>query len=75
MVLVEFYQSIRKIRNAIWIVFCRSFIIFIPLILIFPNLFGPDSIWLVFPAAEGLTVLIMYIALKFKWTVLIPRNE
>ncbi len=75
MVLVEFYQSIGKIRIATLIVFCRSIILFIPLILIFPNLFGPDSIWLVFPVAEGLTVLIIYIALKFKWTELVPKNE
>lgn len=75
MVLVEFYQSIRQTRNAIWIVFCRSFILFIPLLLIFPNLFSPDSIWFVFPVAEGLTVLIFYIALKFKWTELVPGNE
>ncbi|MEK3934015.1 MATE family efflux transporter [Sporosarcina sp. FSL W7-1349] len=65
MVFVEFYQSIGKIRLATWIVLNRSLLLFIPLIWILPNLFGPNAIWLVFPASEGLTVLLIYLALKF----------
>ncbi|GIN57292.1 MATE family efflux transporter [Lederbergia ruris] len=72
MVFVEYYQSIKNIRIATWIILSRSFILFIPLLWIFPNLFGSNSIWLVFPVAEGLTVLIMYLALKNKWIKLVP---
>ncbi|MEI3607814.1 MATE family efflux transporter [Pseudogracilibacillus sp. SE30717A] len=72
MVFVEYYQSIRKIRIATWIILGRSFILFIPLLWILPNLFGPNSIWIVFPTAEGLTVLIIYLALKFKLVELVP---
>ncbi|QTD43535.1 MATE family efflux transporter [Sporosarcina sp. Te-1] len=75
MVFVEFYQSIGKIRIATWIVLSRSLILFIPLLWILPNLLGPNTIWLVFPAAEGLTVLLVYLALKFKWMELVPLEK
>jgi putative MATE family efflux protein len=71
-VLVQFYQSIEKTRIAALIILCRSLILFIPLLWIMPYLFGVNAIWLVFPIAEGLTVLITYLALKFKWIELVP---
>lgn len=71
MVFVEFYQSIGKVRIATWITLSRSIILFIPLLAILPNVFGSNTIWLVFPAAEGLTVFIIYLALKFKWIKII----
>ncbi|WP_062110213.1 MATE family efflux transporter [Bacillus niameyensis] len=74
LVFVEFYQSIKKVRIATWIILCRSFILFIPLLWILPHFFGPNMIWLVFPISESLTVLILYLALKFKWIGLIPRK-
>lgn len=74
MVFVEFYQSIGKIRIATWIILSRSFILFIPLLWILPNLFGSHTIWLAFPVAEGLTVLNIYLALKFKWIELVPME-
>ena len=73
MVFTEFYQSIGKIRIAIMISLFRSFIIFIPLLFIMPILFGPNAIWLVFPIAEGLTMITMFLSLKFKWIPLIPK--
>ena len=74
-VLVQFYQSIEKTRIATWITLCRSLILFIPLLWIMPHLFGVNAIWLVFPVAEGLTVLIIYLALKFKKIELVPRES
>jgi Na+-driven multidrug efflux pump len=71
-VLGQFYQSIEKTRIATMIILCRSLILFIPLLWIMPYLFGANAIWLVFPVAEGLTVLIVYLALKFKWIELVP---
>ncbi|PZD89814.1 MATE family efflux transporter [Bacilli bacterium] len=72
MVFVEYYQSIKKIRIATWIILSRSIILFIPLLWILPNVFGPNTIWLVFPVAEGLTVLFTFLVLKFKWVELVP---
>src|SRR5699024_1995145 len=75
MIFVEFYQSIGKTRIATWIVLSRSLILFIPLLWILPNLFGPNAIWLVFPISEGLTVLLICLALRFNWLELVPLEE
>jgi hypothetical protein len=40
-----------------------------------PNLFGENAIWLAFPVAEGLTVLIIYLALKTKRIELVPKES
>src|SRR5699024_9151606 len=74
-VFVEFYQSIGKTRIATSIVLSRSLILFIPLLWILPNLFGPNGIWLVFPISEGLTVLLIWLALRFNWIELVPLEE
>jgi len=74
MVLVEFYQSIGKIRIATSIVLSRSLILFIPLLWILPNLFGQNAIWLVFPVSEGLTIVLTYLALRFRWIELVPSS-
>lgn len=73
MVFVIYYQSIGRTRIATWITLLRSMIVFIPALVILPLMFNNNSIWLVFPIAEGLTVLFIYLALKFKWMELIPR--
>jgi putative MATE family efflux protein len=73
-VLVQFYQSIRRIRIATLITLCRSIILFIPLLWLIPKIFGTNSIWLAFPFAEGLTILIVYLALKFEWIELVPKE-
>lgn len=75
MVLVEYYQSIGKIRIATSIVLSRSLILFIPLLWVLPNLFGKNAIWLVFPVSEGLTVVLTYLALKFRWIELMPLEK
>ena len=74
-VLVQFYQSIEKTRIATLITLSRSVILFIPLLWIMPNLFGENAIWLAFPVAEGLTVLIIYLALKTKRIELVPKES
>jgi putative MATE family efflux protein len=74
-VLVQFYQSIEKTRIATLITLSRSAILFIPLLWIMPNLFGENAIWLAFPVAEGLTVLIIYLALKTKRIELVPKES
>ncbi|MBO1001104.1 MATE family efflux transporter [Pseudogracilibacillus auburnensis] len=59
MVLMEFFQSIERIRMATIITLLRSVILFIPLLIILPKLFGPTLIWWVFPITEGTTVLLV----------------
>ncbi len=71
-VLMQYYQSIEKTRIATAIILGRSLIFFIPLLCLMPYLFGANAIWLVFPIAEGLSVLFFYLALKFDWIELVP---
>lgn len=74
MVFVQFYQSIEKPCIATLITLFRSLILFIPLLLIMPYFFRVNAIWLVFPVAEGVTVLIVYLAVKFKLIELVPNT-
>ncbi len=74
MVLLEFYQSIGNTLNAVLIVVLRAIVLFVPLLLILPGLLGQNSIWLVFPISEGGTLLLVYLALKFKWRTLLPHE-
>ncbi len=64
MVLAEFFQSIEKIRLATVIMLLRSTIIFIPALLLLPKLLGAASIWWVFPVAEGMTALFVFLYVK-----------
>ena len=59
MVYAEFYQSIEQIRFATLIIISRSLVFLLPGLWILPTLFGPDAIWLAFPVAEGITLLLL----------------
>lgn len=59
MVSAEYYQAIKRTRAATMIILLRSTLLFIPLLLILPYLFGGKTIWLAFPGAEVLTALIV----------------
>ena len=59
MVYAEFYQSIEQIRFATFIIMSRSLVFLLPGLWILPTLFGPDAIWLAFPVAEGITLLLL----------------
>lgn len=66
MVFAEFFQSIEKIRLATTIMLLRSIILFIPTLILLPNLLGPQAIWWTFPVAEGITALLLYMYMKKK---------
>lgn len=73
MVYVIYYQSIGRTRIASWLTLFRSIIFFIPFLILMPIVFNNSAIWFVFPIAEGLTVLLIYLAIKFNGMELIPR--
>lgn len=73
MVYVIYYQSIGRTRIASLLTLLRSIIFFIPFLILLPIMFNNTAIWLVFPLAEGLTVLLIYLAIKLNWMELIPR--
>lgn len=75
MVYVIYFQSIGMTRIASWLTLFRSIIFFIPFLITLPIFFNHVSIWFVFPIAEGLTVLLIYFAIRLEWMELIPRLQ
>lgn len=65
-VFIEFYQSVEKIRLALWFVVSRSFIFFLPLLWLLPIVFGNDAIWLAFPLAELCTTVFIFAQLYYR---------
>lgn len=59
MVFAEFFQSIEKIRLATTIMLLRSAVLFIPVLIVLPKIFGAQAIWWTFPVVEGLTALLI----------------
>ena len=74
-VFIEFYQSVEKIRLALWFVVSRSFIFFLPLLWLLPKLFGPNAIWLAFPLAELLTTMFIFTQLRYRMRSTKTMNE
>ena len=75
MVLLEFYQSIARVRYAVMIVVLRVVIFFIPLIFLLPAFWGANSIWLAFPLSEAGAVIVVLLAVKLRWIRLIPKEK
>ncbi|WP_107841322.1 MATE family efflux transporter [Metasolibacillus meyeri] len=74
MVFAEFFQSIEKIRLATIIMLLRSFILFIPVLLLLPQAFGTQAIWWTFPVVEGLTALLIAIFIGVRRKTLFGIN-
>ena len=53
-----YFQSIGNAKMSIVLSLLRQVIVFIPLILLIPKLLGLNGVWLAFPAAEFVTMLI-----------------
>ncbi|MBO1578511.1 MATE family efflux transporter [Bacillus sp. XF8] len=56
----EYFQSVRQTRKSVFIILSRGLLFIIPLLWIMPKLFGVNGIWLVMPAAELLTAIIVF---------------
>ncbi len=75
MVLLEYYQSVGRAGYATMIVLLRVALFFIPLLLIMPEFFGANSIWLVFPISEAAALLVVLLMIQCRWIRLIPREK
>lgn len=60
----NYYQSKENTRLAFFIAFMRGFVILMPCVLIFA-LFGENTIWLMFPVTEFVTLLLFYVLRKY----------
>lgn len=58
-----YFQSINKVRYALFIQLGTVFLFLLPLLWILPPLFGLDGVWLATPAAEFLMLLIVMVFL------------
>lgn len=54
-----YFQSINRVRSAIFIQLGKVFLFLLPLLLILPPIMGLDGVWLATPAAEFLMLMVV----------------
>lgn len=70
------FQALGKGRKASLIFLSRQLLFFIPLLLILPNYFGIQGIWMAMPAAELLTVLMIIFMVRSEFRTLhVPPGQ
>ena len=60
--LIGYYQSIEKVRKSTLFMLLRGFIFLIPIFFLLPAMAGTHGLWLVMPATELLTTIVIYLA-------------
>jgi Na+-driven multidrug efflux pump len=68
-----YYQSINKVREALFINMGKIFVLLLPLLFILPLFFGLDGVWYASPAAEYIMLLMVLGMLSKEFKFL--RNE
>lgn len=56
---VAYYQSINRVRAALFINLGKIFVLLLPLLFILPSFFGLDGVWSASPAAEYIMVVVV----------------
>ena len=56
---VVYYQSINRVRAALFINLGKFFVLLLPLLFILPFFFGLDGVWSASPAAEYIMVMVV----------------
>ncbi|MDR1985073.1 MAG: MATE family efflux transporter [Prevotellaceae bacterium] len=69
MVIANFFQSIGKAKQAIFLSTTRQLIFLVPLILILPNFWGLTGIWLSIPVSDFLSTVLSVILLKQQFKI------
>lgn len=64
----NYFQAIGKARISIFLNLLRQFILFVPLLLILPNLFGLNGVWVVAPISDTCSCFItsIFVMTEFK---------
>src|SRR5699024_804847 len=57
---MTYFQSIGYVKPATWITIYRHFIVFIPVLILLPYLFGITGIWLVLPVSEVIIAFVLF---------------
>ncbi|ERJ11284.1 MATE family efflux transporter [Haloplasma contractile] len=71
------FQAIGKAAPALFLSLLRQFILLTPLILILPHLYNLElyGVWLAFPIADFLAVIIVYLLMKFQMNLITKKAE
>jgi Na+-driven multidrug efflux pump len=56
---VSYYQSINKVKAALFINLGKIFVLLLPLLFILPSFFGLDGVWSASPAAEYIMMAVV----------------
>jgi putative MATE family efflux protein len=65
-----YFQAIGKAKNAMILTVTRQVLFLIPAILILPNFFGLDGVWLAGPVADGASAVLSGIFLYYEMRIL-----
>ncbi len=63
----NFFQSVGKAKIAALLTLLRQVVFLIPLLLIIPNIFGLNGIWIAMPISDSLSAIIVFIFLSREW--------
>lgn len=64
---IAYFQSIAKGKTSMVLGMLRQFIFLLPLLLILPTNFGINGVWFATPIADGLAVIVTFIAILREW--------
>ncbi|OXS80166.1 MATE family efflux transporter [Domibacillus enclensis] len=56
-IMMTYYQSIGRVRMAVWITLARQIVIMLLLLAVLPSLFGLAGVWLTIPVSELIVLL------------------
>lgn len=70
-----YYQSINRVKTALFINLGKTFVLLLPLLFILPSFFGLDGVWFASPVAEYIMVVVVLGMLSKEFTILKKGKE
>jgi putative MATE family efflux protein len=70
-----YYQSINRVKTALFINLGKTFVILLPLLFILPSFFGLDGVWFASPVAEYIMAVVVLGMLSKEFTILKNGKE
>lgn len=64
---IYYYQAINEAKKGFRLSLFRQLIVFIPLVIVFVNVFGIMGAWLAYPASDLISAVVSYILLNSTW--------
>jgi len=74
-VVAGYYQAIGNARMAIILTLIRQIVVFVPMLLLMPYLFGLDGVWIAIPITDFAALLVILTLLRRELPRLRQRNE